>query len=62
MDQVRLKPACSATETSYSIKSLNLASIYTGIILYPKQILSAFLLFAYGKNGVSHDVAHLLLD
>ena len=30
-DQVRLKPACSATEASYSLEMLDLASI--GIIL-----------------------------
>ena len=69
LDQVRLKPACSATEASYSLESLKLASI--GIILSRKQTAKALirlygragwsvpLLFAYGKNGFSGGVAHL---
>ena len=38
-DQVRLKPACSATETSYSLEILDLASI--GIILSKQQTTKA---------------------
>ena len=34
LDQVRLKPACSATEASWSLENLNLASV--GIILSRK--------------------------
>ena len=59
-DQVSLKPACSATEASYSLGILNLASI--GIILSRQRTTkvlirlrgcagwSAYLLFAYGKK------------
>ena len=35
-DQVRLKPACSATETSKSLEILDLTSI--GIILFTVQV------------------------
>ena len=67
-DQVRLKPACSATKTS---KHLEISDIETrGIILSKQQTTKALiglrgcagwsapLLFAYGKNRFSDDVAH----
>ena len=66
-DQERLKPACSASEASYS---LDLASI--GIILSKQQITKALirlceragwsapLLFAYDINRFSHDMAHMM--
>ena len=69
-DHERLKPTCSATQTS---KSHEIAKEETGVIILPRQQTtkalirlcgcagwSAPLLFAYGKNGVSHDVAHLI--
>ena len=68
-DQVRLKQACSATKASGSLEILDLASI--GIILSKqwttKMLIrlctcagwSAPLLFPYGTNRFSHDVAHL---
>ena len=40
-DQVRLKPACSATETSYSLEILDLASIY--IILSKQRTTKALI-------------------
>ena len=73
-DQVRLKPACSATEATLTLEILDIASI--GIVLF-KQLttkvlirlrkcadwrcagLSAPLLFAYGINRFYHDVAQL---
>ena len=67
-NQVRLKPACSATEASYSLGILELASI--GIIPSRKRTAKALirlhgctgcsapLLFAYGINRFSHDMAH----
>ena len=70
-DQVRHKPACAATETSYSLKILNLER--RGIILSRQRTTkvlirlrgctgwSAPLLFAYGKNRFSHDGAHIIL-
>ena len=71
-DRSRLKPACLATETSYSLEISDLASI--GIIL-PRQWKtkalirlrgctgwSSPLLFAYGKNRFSRDVAQLFLS
>ena len=69
-DQVRLKPACSATEASWSLEILAIAS--RGIILSRQpttKVLirlrqcsdwSALLLFAYGINWFSHDVAHFV--
>ena len=62
-----LKPACSATETSYSLEMMDLASIH--IILSRQRTTkmkirlrgcagwSASLLFAYGINRFSHDAA-----
>ena len=70
-DQVRLKPACSATETSYYLGILDSASI--GIILSRQRTTKALirlpgcadwsapLLFAYEINRFSHDVAQLCL-
>ena len=70
-DQVRLKPACSATETSQGVEILDIASI--DIILSKQQTTrvlfrlrrcagwSAPLLFAYGKNRFPHDVAHTVM-
>ena len=67
-DQVRLKPACSASETSLGPEILDLAS--KGIILSrqrtPKVLIrlcgcagwSAPLLLAYGKNRFSHNMVH----
>ena len=64
-DQVRLKPACSATGTSQGLGILDIAS--TDIILSKQRTTKALirlrwcagwsapLLFAYGKNGFSHD-------
>ena len=70
-DQVRLKPDCSATGTSWS---LEIPAIASGCILLSKQRTtkalirlrgcagcSAPLLFAYGINRFSHDVAQLHL-
>ena len=68
-DQVRLKPACSATETSCSLEILGIET--RGIILSRQWTTKAMirlrkcagwsapLLFAYGINRFSHDVAHL---
>ena len=68
-DQVRLKPACSATEATWSLETLDITSI--GIILSRQRRIKALirlhrcaswsvpLLFAYGINRFSHDVAHL---
>ena len=65
-DQIRLKLACSATETSKSLEILYLVSIE--IILSRQQTIKALirlhgcggwsapLLFAYGINRFSHDV------
>ena len=61
-DQVKLKPACSATEASYSLETLDIASI--GIILSKQRTTmvltslhecagwSAPLLFAYGIRHI----------
>ena len=69
-DQVRLKLACSATETNYSLEILDTET--RGIILskqWTTKVLirlrrctgwSAPLLFAYGKNRFSHDMAHMM--
>ena len=65
-DQVRLKPVCLATETSERLETLGLATI--GIILskqWKKKCWSDCvdaqpLLFTYGINRFSHDVAHLI--
>ena len=63
-DQVRLKPVCSATETSYSLEILNLQR--RGIILSRQRTTkvlirlrgcadwSAPLLFVYGKTSSRH--------
>ena len=68
-DQGRLKPACAATEASWVLKFWKLAN--TVIILSKQRTTkvqirlrgcagwSAPLLFAYGKNRFSHDVAHI---
>ena len=68
-DHVRLKPACSATEASWSLEIFGLASI--DIILFRQRTTkvlirlrrcagwSAPLLFAYGINRFSHDVAEM---
>ena len=70
-DQVRLKPACSATESSYGLKMLDITS--RGIILSRQWTIkvlirlrrctgwSAPLLFAYGINRFCHDIAHIFL-
>ena len=67
-DQLRLKPACSAAETSQGFEILAIAS--KGIILSKQQTTKALirlrgcagwsapLLFAYVKNRFSHDMAH----
>ena len=68
-DQLRLKPVCSATKTSYSFEILDLASLR--IILSRQRTrkalirqrgcagISAHLVFAYGINRFSHDVAQI---
>ena len=68
--QVRLKPAYSATDTSQSLESLDIEA--RGIILSRQRTTKALvrlrgwagrsapLLFAYGINRFSHDVAHLM--
>ena len=68
-DQLRLKPDCSATATSYSLEVSAIVS--RGIILSRQRTTKALirllgcagwsapLLFAYGIKGFSHDVAHL---
>ena len=67
-DRVRLKPACSATESSESFEILDIASI--AIMQRTIKALirlrgcvgwSAPLLFAHGINRFSHDVAPLPL-
>ena len=69
-NQVRLKPACSATETSQCLEILDIET--RGIILSKQWITmvlirlhecagwSAALLFVYGINRFSHVVAHIL--
>ena len=67
--RLRLKPACAATE---AIKRLEISDIETRDIILSKLRttkaliilrgcagLSACLLFAYGKNRFSHDVAQI---
>ena len=66
-DQVRLKPVCSATVTSYGLEISAIASRGIRlsrqrtkkalIRLHGRADWSAPLLFAYGKNRVSHDLA-----
>ena len=68
-DQVRLKPACAATETSWRLEISYIEK--GGIILYRQRKTkllirlcrcagwSASLLFAYGKNRFSHDEARV---
>ena len=70
-DQVRLKPAWSATETRYRLEISAIASI--GIILSRQRITKALirlhkcagwsapLLFAYGKSRFCHDVARIMM-
>ena len=70
-NQVRLKPACSATEASLRLDSSDIES--RSIILSRQRTTkvlirlrecadwSAPLLFAYGINRFSHDVAHILI-
>ena len=55
-DQVRLKPACSSTETSYSLVILDLESI--GIILYMQRTTKALRLRG---NRFSHGVGQIKL-
>ena len=69
-DQVRFKPACSATGTSRRLVILDIET--RGIKLSRKWTTKALirlrgcagwsapLLFAYGKNRFSHDVAHIM--
>ena len=69
-DQVRFKTACSVIEISYSLEILALASIGTILSKQRKtEVLirlhwcagwSAPLLFTYGINRFSHDMAHML--
>ena len=68
-DLLRLKPACSATETSLSLENSAIAN--RGIILSRQRTRKALirlrrcagwsapLLYAYGINRFSHDVAQL---
>ena len=70
-DQVRLKPACSATETSYSLEILDIET--RSIILSQQRITKALirlrrctgwsepLLFAYVINRFSHDMADIYI-
>ena len=70
-DQVRLKPACSATETSLGLEILDFASI--GIKLSRQRTRKALnmlrgcagrsapLFFAYGMNRFSHDVGQITI-
>ena len=70
-DKVRLKPACSAPGTSYNLEISSIAS--RGIILSRQRTTKALirlrgrtgwsapLLFAYGINSFSHEVAHFIL-
>ena len=70
-DQVRLKPVCAATETSYGLETSAIAS--SGIILSRQRTTKALirlrgcagwtapLLFAYGINRFSRDVAESYL-
>ena len=61
-DQVRLKPVSSASETNWN---LEISDIETKDIILSRQrttkalirLLSVPLLFAYGKNRFSHDLA-----
>ena len=59
-DQVRLKPACSASEASWSHEILNLASI--GIILSQQRttrpLICTFVVHK-SKNRFSHDEADM---
>ena len=69
-DQVRPKPDCSSTETNWSLEILDIE--IRGIILSRKWTIetlirlrgcagwSAHLLFAYGINRFSHDMAHII--
>ena len=68
-DQVRLKPTCTATETSWRLETLDIE--IRGIILSKQWITKALirlrgcagwsapLLFAYDKNRFSHGVAQM---
>ena len=70
-EQMRLKLTCSATETSYRLVILDTET--RGIILSRKRTTkalirlhgcagrSALLLFTYGINRFSHDVAHITI-
>ena len=63
-DQVRPKPACSATEVSWSPESLhlNVWILYYLGSEHPRHGRagrSVALLFAYGINRFSHDLAHI---
>ena len=70
-DQVRLKPACSASETIYSLEILEIVSI--GIKLSTRRTTKVLIrlrgcagrsapsLFAYAINRFSHDMALLIV-
>ena len=70
-DQIRLKPACSASETSYSLEILDSASIdiilsrqcttKTLIILHRCAGWSVSLLVGYGINRFCHDMAQMCM-
>ena len=58
-DQVRLKPACSATETSYR---LDISDLETRGIILPRQRTTKALIckLIYGINRFSHDMAQVV--
>ena len=68
-DQVRLKPACSAKEASWNHEIANIETRdiilswqrTTKVLIRLRECAcwSVPLLIAYGKNGFSHDVAHM---
>ena len=71
-DQLRLKTACSATETSWGLEISAIArrgnilsrQRTTKVLIRLRGCIgwSAPLLFAYGKNWFSHDVAQIILS
>ena len=69
-NKVRLKPACSATENSWSLGILDLAGIDIIFVRTTMALIrqhgctgwSVPLLFAYGISRISHDEAHFILD
>ena len=56
-DQVRHKPACSATETSWNLEILDISRIDITLSRHPCSLISAFIGHIRHKC-VSHDVAH----